>query len=152
MKEVGAADRREVGRRLNNRAENSHQPFRRWEGAMQRFRSLKTLQTFSSVHAQVHNQFNQERHLVTRKIYKQRRSAALAEWRRCGVDRHLKEGVCPTSRRTAVTLTTPPRILNRRSRVRTERQRAGSQEDVTSSSVIWPRPTYPKVGFLPLLS
>jgi putative transposase len=81
MKEINAADRHEVGGRLNNRAENSHQPFRRRERAMQRFRSLKTLQKFSSVHAQVHNQFNQERHLVTRKIYKQRRSAALAEWR-----------------------------------------------------------------------
>ena len=43
MKEVGAADRHEVGGRLNNRAENSHQPFRRREQAMQRFRSLKTL-------------------------------------------------------------------------------------------------------------
>jgi putative transposase len=75
MKEIGNADRHEVGRRLNNRAENSHQPFRR-----QRFRSAKTLQKFSSVHAQVHNHFNQERHLVTREIYKQRRSAALAEW------------------------------------------------------------------------
>ena len=32
---------------------------------MQRFRSMKTLQKFSSVHAQVHNHFNQERHLVT---------------------------------------------------------------------------------------
>ena len=42
---------------------------------------MKTLQKFSSVHAQVHNHFNQERHLVTREIYKQRRSAALAEWR-----------------------------------------------------------------------
>jgi putative transposase len=48
---------------------------------MQRFRSAKTLQKFSSVHAQVHNLFNQERHLVTREIYKQRRSAALGEWR-----------------------------------------------------------------------
>jgi Transposase and inactivated derivatives len=75
------AERHEVGGRLNNRAENSHQPFRRRERAMQRFRSLKTLQKFSSVHAQVHNQFNQERHLVTRQVYKQRRSAALAEWR-----------------------------------------------------------------------
>jgi putative transposase len=35
---------------------------------------------FSSVHAQVHNHFNQERHLVAREIYKQRRSAALGEW------------------------------------------------------------------------
>jgi hypothetical protein len=48
---------------------------------MQRFRSMKTLQKFSSVHAQVHNHFNQERHLIIRQVYKQRRSAALAEWR-----------------------------------------------------------------------
>ena len=81
MNEIGAADRHEVGGRLNYRAENSHQRFRRRERAMQRFRSMKTLQKFSSVHAQVHNQFNQERHLVTRQVYKQRRSAALAEWR-----------------------------------------------------------------------
>jgi putative transposase len=80
MREVGNAARQEVGGRLNNRAENSHQPFRRRERAMQRFRSMKTLQKFSSVHAQVHNYFNQERHLVTRQVYKQRRSAALAEW------------------------------------------------------------------------
>jgi putative transposase len=81
MNEIGNVDRQEVGLRLNNRAENSHQPFRRREWAMQRFRSMKTLQKFSSVHAQVHNHFNQERHLVTRQVYKQRRSAALAEWR-----------------------------------------------------------------------
>ena len=42
---------------------------------------LLTLQKFSSVHAQVHNHFNQERHLVTRQVYKQRRAFALAEWR-----------------------------------------------------------------------
>jgi putative transposase len=47
---------------------------------MQRFRCMKTLQKFSSVHAQVHNHFNQERRLVARQVYKQRRSAALAEW------------------------------------------------------------------------
>jgi putative transposase len=81
MKEVGLTGRQEVGRRLNNRAENSHQPFRRRERAMQRFRSMKTLQKFGSIHAQVHNHFNQERHLVTRQVYKHRRSAALAEWR-----------------------------------------------------------------------
>jgi putative transposase len=82
MNEIGvAADRREVGGRLNNRAENSHQPFRRRERAMQRFRSMKTLQKFSSVHAEVRNQFNQERHIVTRQVYKHRRSAALAERR-----------------------------------------------------------------------
>jgi putative transposase len=66
MKEIGAADWHEVGGRHNNRSENSHQPFRRRERAMQRFRSMKTLQKFSSVHAQVQNHFNQERHLITR--------------------------------------------------------------------------------------
>src|SRR6202167_721 len=57
MKEIGDADRHEVGGRLNNRAENSHQPFRRRERAMQRFRSMKTLQKFSSIHAQVYDHF-----------------------------------------------------------------------------------------------
>ena len=81
MKELGNAGKREVGRWANNRAENSHQPFRRRERAMLRFRRMKTLQQFASVHASFHNHFNQERHLVSRDLYKERRSAALAEWR-----------------------------------------------------------------------
>ena len=80
LKEIGAADRQETGRWLNNRAENSHLPFQRRERAMLRFRRMKTLQKFSSVHAQVHNHFSQERHLVSRQEYRERRSAALAEW------------------------------------------------------------------------
>ena len=48
---------------------------------MNRFRRMKTLQKFSSVHAQVHNHFSQERHLVSQDLYRERRSAALAEWR-----------------------------------------------------------------------
>jgi putative transposase len=47
---------------------------------MQRCRRMKTLQKFSSVHAQVLNNFNQERHLIDRQTYKARRSAALAKW------------------------------------------------------------------------
>ena len=81
MKEIGNTDKQEVGRWANNRVENSHLPFRRRERAMLRFRLMKTLQKFSSVHASVHNHFNQDRHLVSRDAYKQRRSAALAEWR-----------------------------------------------------------------------
>ena len=81
MKEIGNLNKREVGRWANNRAENSHQPFRRRERAMLRFRRMKTLQQFASVHASFHNHFNQERHLVSRDLYKERRSAALAEWR-----------------------------------------------------------------------
>jgi putative transposase len=41
---------------------------------------MKTLQKFASVHANAHNHFNQERHLVDRQTYMDRRSAALAEW------------------------------------------------------------------------
>ncbi len=47
---------------------------------MQRFRKMKSLQKFVSVHGLVYNHFNQERHLVDRQTYKLRRSAALAEW------------------------------------------------------------------------
>ena len=80
MVELGNADKQEVGRHANNRADNSHLPFRRRERAMLRFRQMKTLQKFASVHANVHNHFNQERHLVSRQEYKTRRSAAMAEW------------------------------------------------------------------------
>ena len=61
MKELGNFEKQETGRWLNNRAENSHQPFRRRERAMQRFRQMQSLQKFTSVHASVHNHFNQER-------------------------------------------------------------------------------------------
>ena len=81
LKAIGATGRQETGRWLNNRAENSHQPFRRRERAMERFRRMKTLQKFAAVHGTVHNLFNQERHLISRDLYRERRSAALAEWR-----------------------------------------------------------------------
>jgi putative transposase len=80
MNDLGNADKQEGGRHANNRVENSHLPFRRRERAMLRFRRMKTLQKFASVHANVNNHFNHERHLVDRQTFKQRRSAALAEW------------------------------------------------------------------------
>lgn len=80
MSELGCEKKQEVGRWANNRVENSHLPFRRRERAMTRFRRMKTLQKFASVHASMHNHFSQERHLVDRQTYKSRRSAALAEW------------------------------------------------------------------------
>ena len=80
MRELGNLDRREIGRWDNNRAENSHLPFRRRERAMLRFRRMNTLQKFASVHANVHNHFNLKRHIVDRQTFKERRSAALAEW------------------------------------------------------------------------
>ena len=80
MTDLGNSEKREVGRWANNRVENSHLPFRRRERAMLRFRQMKSLQKFASVHANVHNHFNQERHLVDRQTYKTLRLAALAEW------------------------------------------------------------------------
>lgn len=49
LKEIGAADLQETGRWLNNRAENSHLPFRRRERAMQRFRSTRSLLSGTSL-------------------------------------------------------------------------------------------------------
>jgi len=62
MKIVGVAERQECGRWLNNRAENSHQPFRGREGAMARFRDIKISQKFASIHASFRNYFNHDRH------------------------------------------------------------------------------------------
>ena len=82
LKKIGAADRQETGRWLNNRGENSQQPFRRRERAMLRFRRMRSLQMFASVHASVFNHFNSERSLTSRANFKKNRAAALAEWRR----------------------------------------------------------------------
>ena len=84
LKEIGAAERQETGRWLNNRAENSHLPFRRRERAMLRFRRIRSLQKFAAVHASIYNLFNSERSLNSRPIFKLNRAAALAEWRGLG--------------------------------------------------------------------
>ena len=81
LNELGIRDRQETGRWKNNRAENSHQPFRRRERAMLRFRRMQSLQTFAFVHASVFNHFNQERHLYSRQNFKLKRDMALNEWR-----------------------------------------------------------------------
>ena len=81
MKVIGNQTPQESGRWLNNRAENSHQPFRRRERAMIKFRSTKSLQKFSAIHSSVHNHFNQERHLNSHKTFNLNRETARAEWR-----------------------------------------------------------------------
>ena len=81
MKVIGNTDRQETGRWVNNRAENSHLPFRRRERAMLRFRRTATLQKFASVHSSIQNHFNKERHLYSRTNFKLNRAAAIAEWR-----------------------------------------------------------------------
>ena len=49
--------------------------------AMSKFRDVKTLQKFASIHASIHNHFNLDRYLNNRETFKQNRLAALAEWR-----------------------------------------------------------------------
>jgi putative transposase len=80
IKTLGIIDRQKCGQWLNNRAETSHQPFRRREGAMARFRDIKTLQKFASVQAAIYNHFNLDRHLNRRDTFKHNRAGALAEW------------------------------------------------------------------------
>lgn len=63
LKDLGRGDDREMGRWLNNRAKNSHLPFRRRERAMLRLWRMRTLQKFALVHASAHNHFPTERHL-----------------------------------------------------------------------------------------
>jgi len=84
MKTVKIVERRMCGQWQNNRAENSHQPFRRRERAIAKFRDAKTLRKFAAVHAAIHNHFNQDRHLNRRDLFKQNRIATLTEcdnWR-----------------------------------------------------------------------
>ena len=81
MKVIGNADRQDFGRWKNNRAENSHLPFRRRERAMHRFRRMRSLQKFVSVHSSVFNHFNQDRSLSKRDHFKLNRTVALDEWR-----------------------------------------------------------------------
>jgi putative transposase len=71
----------EQGLRMNNRAENSHQVARRREHKMQRFKSTRSVQRFLSMHADVRNTFNLQRHLVSRSTLRIFRAEAADQWR-----------------------------------------------------------------------
>ncbi len=68
------------GKRLNNRAENSHQPTRRRERKQQRFKSGKSAQRFLSTFSAFYSHFNIQRHLISRSTMKRFRSAAVSSW------------------------------------------------------------------------
>jgi putative transposase len=80
-RDLGLESRRERGRWKNNRAENSHQPTRRRERKMQRFKSPGSAQKFLSTHAAVYNTFNVQRHLSSAQTHRVLRAAALDTWR-----------------------------------------------------------------------
>ena len=79
-RELGLAARHEQGLRKNNRAENSHQPVRRRERKMQRFKSTGSAQRFLSSHAAVHNTFAVQRHLISRRTLRLFRAEATHAW------------------------------------------------------------------------
>jgi putative transposase len=68
-------------RHLNNRAEVSHQPTRRRERQMQRFKSARHAQRFLSSHGQIHNLFQLRRHLSTASEHRAARDRAFQTWR-----------------------------------------------------------------------
>lgn len=80
MRELGCLEKQGFRKWQNNRAENSHLPFRVREYAMQRFQILKTLEKFTFIHSQIYNHFNGERHLNNRQTHKKLRSETLSEW------------------------------------------------------------------------
>ena len=67
-------------KRANNRAENSHQPVRRRERKMQRFKSPGSAQRFLNLQSATYNTFYLQRHLLNRTTFKQYRSHALDVW------------------------------------------------------------------------
>ncbi len=81
LRELGLEHLHVTGGRSNNRAEVSHQPTRRRERRMGRFKSPGSMQRFLSVHDAIYNQFNLQRHLISRRTLHQRRAEAWAEWR-----------------------------------------------------------------------
>jgi putative transposase len=81
--------RHEQGLRRNNRAENSHQAVRRRERKMQRFKSAGSAQRFLSAHSAVHNTFNVQRHLISRRTLRRFRAEATQQWKRATSDRFM---------------------------------------------------------------
>jgi putative transposase len=79
--DLGIDSHHQRGRWKNNRAENSHQPTRRRERKMQRFKSQGSAQKFLSTHAAVYNTFNVQRHLTSAQTHRIFRAAAMNTWR-----------------------------------------------------------------------
>jgi len=74
----GVEHRRHKG--VNNRAENSHQPTRRRERQMKRFKSAGQAQRFLSAHDQINNLFYLRRDHVTATEYRAARRRAFEVW------------------------------------------------------------------------
>ena len=65
----------------NNRAENFHQPMRRREHIMKRFKSPGQIQRFASIHDPIANLFHFPRHALSSPDHRELRAAAMETWR-----------------------------------------------------------------------
>jgi putative transposase len=79
-RKLGLSGRHEQGLWKNNRAEDSHQVARRRERKMQGFKSAGSAQRFLSIHSAVHNTFNLQRHLISRRTLRLFRAEAAQQW------------------------------------------------------------------------
>ncbi len=82
---LGLAAEHDRSLRANNRAENSHQPVRRRERKLQRFKSPGSAQRFLSIHAATYNTFYHQRHLLKRPMLKELRTASFEVWQSASV-------------------------------------------------------------------
>ena len=80
FKDLGLTTEHRDDKRSNNRAENSHQPVRRRERKMQKFKSPGSAQRFLNIHAATYNTFYFQRHLINRPTLKQYRAEAFSIW------------------------------------------------------------------------
>jgi IS1 family transposase len=139
MNEVGVADRQEVGPRLNNRTENSHQPFRRRERAMQRFRSMKTCRnsvqfTPRCTTISIRSGISSPGRFTSRDARLHWRSGAPLQGKAS-----LRASVSRYASANAVTLTTPPRPSDRQRLIRSPRQSPNQLRAHSSCTSIRPR-------------
>lgn len=80
IRELGLKAEHIDNKRANNRAENSHQPVRRRERKMQRFKSPSSAQRFLNIQSATYNNFYTQRHLLKRITFKQYRGEAFETW------------------------------------------------------------------------
>lgn len=82
---IGLAAEHDRGLRAKNRAENSHQPVRRRERKLQRFKSPGSAQRFLSIHSATYNLFYHQSHLLRRAVLKELRTASFDAWQAASV-------------------------------------------------------------------
>jgi putative transposase len=127
--------------RVNNRAENSHQPTRERERRMRGFRDPKRTQEFLSCFGPIRQHFALKRHLLRASLYRKQLAARFADWREftqlaqnpsTGSKRspHL-----PPFRLMLGKLTTPDRMFSEHAPIR------GSRLSVATPGLRFPGPT-----------